>query len=141
RGARASAGPSPALSGLIARHAAHQGVPAELAHRVILKESRYNPAARNRVYWGLMQIRHDTARSMGYAGAPAGLLDADTNLRFGMAYLGNAYRAAGGDQRRAMSLYSRGYYYEAKRRGMLGQMRRGSSPDAPTAQPIEQVAR
>lgn len=117
-------GPSPALAALISRHASANGVPAELAHSVIMRESRYNPSARNRAYWGLMQISHATARGIGYRGAARGLLDANTNLRYGMAYLGNAYRVAGGDQRRAMRLYASGYYYEAKRKGMLGQLRR-----------------
>src|SRR5688572_22479025 len=36
-----------ALDGMIARHAAANGLPAELVHRVVIRESRYNPAARN----------------------------------------------------------------------------------------------
>ena len=39
----------------------------------------------------------------------------------------NTLAAAGGDARRAMALYSKGFYYEAKRKGMLGQMRNGDS--------------
>ncbi len=120
------------IAALIERHAIQHGVPSALAHRVVMRESRYNPAARNRAYWGLMQIRHDTARSLGYSGAPEGLLDPDVNLRYGMAYLGNAYRVAGGDQSHAVALYSRGYYFEAKRKGMLGQLRKADS--APVAE-------
>jgi len=115
------------LAALIERHASHHGVPSALAHRVVMRESRYDPSARNRIYWGLMQIRHDTARGMGYNGPAEGLLDPDVNLLYGMAYLGNAYRVAGGDQSRAVALYSRGFYYDAKRKGMLGQMRKGGS--------------
>lgn len=125
---RAAADPAPELAALIAKHANANGVPVELAHRVIMRESRFNPAARNRAYWGLMQIRHDTARGVGYHGPAEGLLDADTNLRYGMTYLGNAYRVAGGDQRRAMRLYSSGYYFEAKRKGMLAHMKRAPEP-------------
>lgn len=124
RNARAAPAPSPELDALISHHAAAHGVPAELAHRVIMRESRYNARARNRAYLGLMQISHATARSVGYRGPAQGLLNPDTNLRYGMAYLGNAYRVAGGDHRRAVRLYTSGYYYEAKRKGMLGQMRR-----------------
>jgi soluble lytic murein transglycosylase-like protein len=72
-------------------------------------------------------LRFETARGVGYRGPASGLLDPDVNLRYGMAYLGNAYRVAGGDARRAMALYSKGFYYEAKRKGMLGQMRNGDS--------------
>ena len=76
-----------------------------------------------------MQISHATARGIGYRGTAQGLLDPNTNLRYGMAYLGNAYRVAGGDQSRAVRLYASGYYYEAKRKGMLRQMRQAG--DAP----------
>jgi soluble lytic murein transglycosylase-like protein len=118
---------SPELLALVDRHARHHGVPSALAHRLVMKDSRYNPAARNRSFWGLMQLRFETARGVGYRGPASGLLDPDVNLRYGMAYLGNAYRVAGGDARRAMALYSKGFYYEAKRKGMLGQMRNGDS--------------
>lgn len=123
RAGRATSTPPPEIAALIARHASANGVPQELAHRLILRESRYDPSARNRAYWGLMQISHATARGLGYRGPAHGLLDPETNLRYGMAYLGNAYRVAAGDQRRAMRLYASGFYREAKRKRMLGQMR------------------
>jgi len=56
---------------------------------------------------------------MGYSGACLGLLDADTNLTYGVPYLANAYHIAGGDHDRAIALYKTGYYYEAKRKGLL----------------------
>lgn len=118
---------SPELRALVDHHARNHGVPSALAHQIVMKESRYNPAARNRSFWGLMQLRYETARGVGYRGPASGLLDPGVNLRYGMAYLGNAFRVAGGDARRAMALYSGGYYYEAKRKGMLGQMRTGDS--------------
>ena len=82
---------------LIARHAAQNNVPPALADAVVRIESRYNPAARNRANLGLTQISHRTARGIGYGGSAAGLMDADTNLRFGIKYLGMAYRMARGD--------------------------------------------
>lgn len=97
-------------------------IPASLIHRSIRRESNYNPAARNGPYWGLMQIRYDTAQGMGYRGPASGLLDADTNLRFAGAYLANAYKVGGGSETRAIQLYAGGYYYEAKRKGMLSQL-------------------
>ncbi len=118
---------APEIMALIDAHARNHGVPSALAHQIVMKESRYNPAARNRAYWGLMQLRHETARSVGYGGAASGLLDPDINLRYGMAYLGNAYRVAGGDPRRALTFYTKGFYFEAKRKGMLSQMRKGDS--------------
>ncbi len=115
------------IDALVARHAAAHGVPESLVHRVIKRESSYNPRASSRGNFGLMQIRHDTARGMGYRGSAAGLLDARTNLTYGVPYLANAYKVAGGNHDRAVSLYSRGYYYEAKSRGMLKELRTGAS--------------
>src|SRR5207237_2611695 len=85
------------LDAMIARHAAANGLPVELVHRVVIRESRYNPAARNGGALGLMQIKAATARSMGYAGPATGLLDAETNLTYAVRYLAGAYRAAGGN--------------------------------------------
>ena len=110
---------SPELDALIARYAAHHEIPLELLRRVVNRESTFNPAARNGPYWGLMQILPQTARTMGYRGAPEGLLDAETNLKYAGKYLRGAYLVAGGDHDLAVRYYARGYYYDAKRRGML----------------------
>lgn len=92
---------APATAGdvrpLIAKHAAANKVPHALADAVVRVESRYNPRARNRANLGLTQISHRTARGIGYAGSADGLMDAETNLRFGIKYLAMAYRLAGGD--------------------------------------------
>ncbi len=118
--------PETALTGKDALHAriAHfariYDIPESLIHRSVRRESNYNPAARHGPYWGLMQIRHDTAKGMGYSGPANGLLDAETNLTYAVPYLANAYKLAGGSETRAIRLYAGGYYYEAKRRGMLG---------------------
>jgi hypothetical protein len=77
-----------------------------------------------------MQIRLQTARGMGYTGTAQGLLDPNTNLQYAVKYLAGAYRVAGGNQSRAVSLYARGYYYAAKRQGMAGSPR-GLTSDAP----------
>ncbi len=104
----------------ITHHAKLNEIPESLIHRVVLRESRYDPAARHGRYWGLMQISHATAKSMGYSGPPIGLLDPETNLKYAVAYLANAYRVAGGDEKRAQKLYERGFYFDAKRAGRLG---------------------
>jgi soluble lytic murein transglycosylase-like protein len=104
---------------LIAMHAAANGVPASLVHRVIRMESRYNPRAVGRGgAMGLMQIKHATARGLGYSGSAAGLLDPATNLTYGVRYLAGAYRTADGQADRAVSYYQRGYYFAAKRKGL-----------------------
>jgi soluble lytic murein transglycosylase-like protein len=107
------------LDPLIAHHAHHYGVPESLIRRVIERESGYNPKARNGPYWGLMQILPATARTMGYRGDAAGLLDADTNMRYAVRYLRGAYMVGGYNEDAAVRFYSRGYYYDAKRQGLL----------------------
>lgn len=110
---------TPQLRRLINKYAAVHGIPVTLLHRVIKRESTHNPVARNGPYWGLMQILPETARTMGFRGSPAQLLDAETNLKYAGKYLRGAWLVSDGDEATAVSWYARGYYYEAKRRGML----------------------
>jgi Transglycosylase SLT domain len=106
--ARASHG---ALDASIARHAAANGLPESLVHRVVTRESGYNPRARNASgALGLMQIKYATARGVGYSGSASGLLDAETNLTYAVKYLAGAYQAAGGNANRAVAFYQNGYH-------------------------------
>jgi soluble lytic murein transglycosylase-like protein len=98
-----------AYEGLVAQYASANGIPSSLVQRVIMRESRYNPRAVSGGNYGLMQIRLGTARAMGYSGSAAGLLDAETNMTYAIKYLAGAYRAAGGNEARAVALYARGY--------------------------------
>jgi soluble lytic murein transglycosylase-like protein len=104
---------------LVSRYSDMYSVPEPLIRRIILRESGYNARAKNGPYYGLMQIRYDTARSMGYTGSAAGLLEADTNLRYGVKYLSGAYMVGEGNADQAVRNYAHGYYYAAKRKGML----------------------
>jgi soluble lytic murein transglycosylase-like protein len=97
RSAQADALRAKALKPLIVRYASENGLPYELADAVIRLESRYNPGARNGPNVGLTQVNVRTAQSLGYKGDAAGLLDVETNLRFGLKYLAAAYKLAGGD--------------------------------------------
>jgi soluble lytic murein transglycosylase-like protein len=109
------------LSALISQYSATYGVPASLIRRVIARESGGNPRAVSRGNYGLMQIKLGTARSLGYAGGAAGLLDADTNMRYAVKYLAGAWKVSGGSEARAVHHYASGYYYAAKRRGIARQ--------------------
>jgi soluble lytic murein transglycosylase-like protein len=115
--ARSAYGWDSSMDANIARHAAANGVPIELARRVVKRESGGNPRAVSQGNYGLMQIRLGTARAMGYQGNAQGLLDPDVNMTYAMRYLAGAHRAAGGNHDRAIALYARGYYYEAKAQG------------------------
>jgi len=107
------------LRASINRWADHYELPRSLVHRLAIRESTHNPAARNGPYYGLLQILPQTARTMGFRGKPNDLLDADTNLKYAGKYLRGAWLLSDGDQATAIKWYARGYYYEAKRRGML----------------------
>ena len=101
---------------LVATHAQANGVPEALVHRVILRESRYQPHLIGRGGCiGLMQIKLATARGLGYTGTAEGLRDPNTNLTYAVKHLAAAYRAANGDHNRAVAYYASGYYYAAKR--------------------------
>jgi soluble lytic murein transglycosylase-like protein len=105
------------LDGMAAAQASANGVPVSLVERVIKRESGGNPRAVSRGNYGLMQIRLGTARAMGFSGSAAELLDAQTNMTYAVRYLAGAYRAANGNESRAVALYARGYYYQAKAQG------------------------
>ena len=101
---------------MVAEHARANGIPEALVHRVIVRESRYQPHLVGRGGTiGLMQIKLATARGLGYTGTAAGLHDPNTNLTYSVRYLAGAYRAANGDADRAIRYYAGGYYYVTKR--------------------------
>ncbi|MCO4825093.1 MAG: lytic transglycosylase domain-containing protein [Amylibacter sp.] len=110
---------TPELRLLIEKYAALYDVPVDLIHRLAVRESTHRPSARNGPYYGLLQISVPTARSMGFRGQPNDLLDAESNLIYAVKYLRGAWLLSDGSFDTAVKWYSRGYYYEAKRRGML----------------------
>ncbi len=110
---------TPKLRKTINRWSDYYDVPRPLVHRLAVRESTHRPTAVNRPYYGILQILPATARSMGFDGAPQDLLDADTNLEYSVKYLRGAWLLSDGSYDTAVKHYSRGYWYEAKRRGML----------------------
>jgi soluble lytic murein transglycosylase-like protein len=117
-GVSASSSGKVRFADLIARHARANGVSLDLAHAVVSIESRYNAGARGRAgEIGLMQIKLRTARGVGYKGSAKGLYDPDTNLRYGMKYLGKAQKLAGGDLCRTIMKYNGGHGMKRPTRG------------------------
>lgn len=110
---------TPELRQRINYWANHYDVPVELVQRIIIRESQHRPGARNGPYYGLMQILPQTARTMGHRGPASELLNADTNLRYSVKYLRGAWMVSDGNPDKAVAWYAQGYYYEAKRRGLL----------------------
>nr|WP_235984310.1 lytic transglycosylase domain-containing protein [Mesorhizobium neociceri] len=122
---------------LIQKYAVLYEVPVDLVRRVVSRESTYNPKAYNNGHWGLMQIKHATARGMGYDGPAKGLFDAETNLKYAVKYLRGAWLVSDGNAKKADWLYQTGYYFDAKRKGLLeatglgvDRKRRRLQPDA-----------
>ncbi len=110
---------TPELRVKINKWADHYDVPRDLVQRVVIRESTHRPEARNGPYYGLMQIHPKTARGMGFRGQAADLLNADTNLEFAVKYLRGAWMVSDGNYDKAVGWYARGFYYEAKKRGLL----------------------
>jgi soluble lytic murein transglycosylase-like protein len=95
---------------LIAATAAAHGVPVELANAVVRVESNYNPNITGRAgEIGLMQIKYQTARGLGYTGTRAALYDPATNLEWGMRYLAGAHKLAGGSLCGTLAKYQGGH--------------------------------
>jgi hypothetical protein len=94
----ASAQDAAALRALVQKQAIARGMPPELAHAVVTVESAYRPDAVGDVgEVGLMQVRPSTARMLGFAGTDRELFAPETNIRFGVEYLAQAYRLSDSD--------------------------------------------
>jgi len=105
---------------LIRTHAAANNVPLSLAHAVVTVESNYNSKATGSVgEIGLMQIRLQTARGMGYKGTAKALYNPATNIQYGMKYLGQARKLAGGDLCGTILKYNGGHAAKRMSKGPL----------------------
>jgi soluble lytic murein transglycosylase-like protein len=101
---------STAYQSLIAKYASAYGVPLKLAHAVVRVESNYRANARGSAgEIGLMQIKPSTARMMGYTGSSKGLYNPETNIKYGMKYLGEAHRLANGSTCGTILRYNAGH--------------------------------
>jgi soluble lytic murein transglycosylase-like protein len=126
----------------IAAHARANLVPEALVHRVIVRESKYNPdLVGHGGTIGLMQLKLATARGVGYAGDADGLRDPETNLKYGIKYLAGAWRAAQGDHDRAMRYFAIGYYYVAKQQRLDRLKQAASAPASAPPKPLAMVAK
>jgi soluble lytic murein transglycosylase-like protein len=95
---------------IVSRYAMSYGVPAPLAHAVIRVESNFRIDAHGRAgEIGLMQIKPETARMMGYDGSEQDLYNPETNIKFGMKYLGMAHRLGGGTTCGTILKYNAGH--------------------------------
>jgi soluble lytic murein transglycosylase-like protein len=85
------------------------GVPTWFALRIAKVESGYNPRARGRAgEYGVFQLKCATARGIGFRGNCSGLLNASTNIRFGLKHLQLAVRGSRGNLKLAASKHNGG---------------------------------
>ncbi len=97
---RVARGRNPAIVAKVKAHARAAGVPVSTALAVVHQESGFRPHVTGGAgEIGLMQLKCQTARGMGFSGSCKALYNPDTNLRFGMKYL-----------RKALNRGSVGYY-------------------------------
>lgn len=95
---------------LISEYAQEYGVPVDLAHAVIQVESNFRPTVKGTAgEIGLMQIKPDTAKLMGYKGPDYGLYDPETNIRYGMKYLAGAHDLGDGKTCGTILKYNAGH--------------------------------
>jgi soluble lytic murein transglycosylase-like protein len=95
---------------LIEKEAKRERLAPEIAEAVMAVESGYNPSAIGGVgEIGLMQILPSTARMLGFVGSNSELAVPATNIRYGVTYLAQAWRLAGGDLCTAVMKYRAGH--------------------------------
>jgi len=108
--AAAAVKPEDRFKPIIERYASENGVAIELAHAVITVESNYKVYSLGKAgEVGLMQIKPTTAAMMGYSGSTSGLFDPETNIKYGMKYLGKAQRLGDGTTCGTILKYNAGH--------------------------------
>lgn len=112
------AAPLPAPSGnpralyraLIEREVRHTSLPADVAEAVMGVESGYDPSRiGSSGEIGLMQVMPATARMLGFSGTMAEFAAPEINIKYGVAYLAEAWAKAGGDLCTALMKYRAGH--------------------------------
>jgi soluble lytic murein transglycosylase-like protein len=99
-----------AYQAIVRQEAERAGLPPDVADAVTDVESSYNPktvGAAGEV--GLMQVMPATARMLGFAGSLEELAVPQTNIHYGVMYLAQAGRLAGGDICTATMKYRAGH--------------------------------
>jgi soluble lytic murein transglycosylase-like protein len=98
------------FSTIINSYASSYGVPVALANAVIRVESNYQPNTTGSAgEIGLMQIKLETARGLGYTGSRQALYNPDTNIRWGMKYLAGAHKLGNGTTCGTILRYNAGH--------------------------------
>lgn len=98
-----------AVVAMIKSMAPGYGVPTWFALRIAKVESNYNPRARGSAgELGVFQMKCATARGIGFRGSCSGLLNARTNVQYGLKHLALAIRGSRGNLHLAASKHNGG---------------------------------
>jgi soluble lytic murein transglycosylase-like protein len=83
---------------LVREQASRAGLPPDFADAIAEVESAYHPGSVGTAgEVGLMQVMPSTARMLGFEGTAEELAAPEVNIRYGVTYLAQAWRLAGGD--------------------------------------------
>lgn len=98
------------LAEIVDRQAADAGIPADIVRAVVRVESDWDRDLTGLAgEIGLMQIKPETAREMGFKGKNDELYNPETNIRWGVAYLAAAYKLASGNLCQTILKYNGGH--------------------------------
>ena len=101
------------LSSIVSHYAGDAGIPDTLVRAVVRVESDWDQSMTGFAgEIGLMQIKPETARDMGFVEEDEKLYDPDTNIRWGVRYLAEAWRLANGDLCQTVLKYKSGHQAE-----------------------------
>ncbi|MGE0238755.1 MAG: transglycosylase SLT domain-containing protein [Parvibaculaceae bacterium] len=102
------------IAEIIREVAPSYGVPTWFALRIAEVESNYDPYARGRAgEIGVYQLKCQTARGMGFKGDCSDLIDARTNVRWGLKHLSLAIALSGGNLQLAASKHNAGLSHKS----------------------------
>jgi soluble lytic murein transglycosylase-like protein len=108
---------------LIKSQAPRYGVPTWFALRIAHVESGYNPRARGAAgEYGVFQMKCATARGIGFRGNCGNLLNASTNVQFGLKHLSLAVRSSRGNLKLAASKHNGGLGRKSLVRGYVNRV-------------------
>jgi soluble lytic murein transglycosylase-like protein len=108
---------------MIKSMAPRYGVPTWFALRIARIESGYNPRARGAAgEYGVFQLKCATARGIGFRGNCGNLLNASTNVQFGLKHLSLAVRSSRGNLRLAASKHNGGLGRKSLVRGYVNRV-------------------
>jgi soluble lytic murein transglycosylase-like protein len=95
----------PNLHEIIRVAAVSHGISPPIALALVETESTFDPSSYSEGNYGLMQVRYNTAKDMGFNGTKEQLMDVSNNIEYGMRFLEYCYKRFHSD-RAALECYN-----------------------------------